>query len=114
MHITLPEFKVKELEVDGTTECLLTPWMRSMILSVPGYPKAISHPPSIRYEVRPTPGRGLGIFATEDVEAGALVIAERPLMVRMVWGPLFCDNSIPFEERRAMVSCIGKLSVFTS
>jgi hypothetical protein len=38
-------------------------------------------------ELRPSPGRGLGVFATADVEAGHVVLVEKPLCVGL--SPMF-------------------------
>ncbi|KZV71485.1 SET domain-containing protein [Peniophora sp. CONT] len=101
--VTLPNFKTKELEADGTAECLLTPWMKTMITSTPGWAQPIIHPPSVRYDIRRAPGsRGLGMFATADIEAGALILAERPLIVKMTWFmPRVQDAHLPYEEQAA-------------
>lgn len=52
------------------------------IVTYPGFPKSLPHPRDpIPCEVLPVPGMGLGLYATRDIEAGELVVAERPLML---------------------------------
>ena len=41
-----------ELERDGKTECLCTGWFKRTVLSTPGFPSPIVHPPSVVYEVK--------------------------------------------------------------
>ncbi|KZV71486.1 SET domain-containing protein [Peniophora sp. CONT] len=101
--ITMPNLKAKVLEVDGTAECLLTPWMRDKITATPGWPQPIIHPPSLRYEIRRASGnRGLGVFATADIEAGALILAERPLLVNTSWTAAgIREPHLPYEKQVA-------------
>lgn len=33
------------------------------------------------YEIRPSPGKGLGVFATENIKAGTRIMAESPLLI---------------------------------
>ncbi|VDB85285.1 unnamed protein product [Peniophora sp. CBMAI 1063] len=84
---SLPQPVRKELQRDGWAECLCTGWLKRMILSTPGFPSPIEHPAQVRYEIRKSGSRGLGVFATEDIDAGDLILAERPLLVRMIWTP---------------------------
>ena len=64
---------------------MVTGWMKRKVLSTPGFPSPIQHPPKIVHEIRQVKGRGLGVFATKDIQAGDLILAERPLLVKMIW-----------------------------
>lgn len=79
-------------------------------MSFPGYPKALIRAPKISYERRNITGRGVGLVATEKIEAGTLIFTERPLMVMMYWGQPNYDIHLPQEERTARVSLCASLS----
>jgi hypothetical protein len=79
----------------GTAECIIPHRMKVKILSTPGFPKAPMNVPK-RVGVRdmhtgekpkidPSSSNPampqLGMFATEDIEAGTCIIDERPLIV---------------------------------
>ncbi|VDB85282.1 unnamed protein product [Peniophora sp. CBMAI 1063] len=82
---TLPQPYTYALERDGKAECMCTGWFKRMVLSTPGFPSPIAHPPKVMYEVRETDSGGRGVFATEDIKAGDLVLAERPLLIKNGW-----------------------------
>lgn len=82
---TFPQPETEELQRDGHAECMCTGWFKRKVMSTPGFPSPIVHPPRITFAVRETKGRGFGMFATEDIEAGDLIVAERPLVVKMIW-----------------------------
>jgi len=42
--------------------------------------KSTCHGPSEVYTVRPSPGKGLGVFALHDLEVGAIVMRETPIL----------------------------------
>ncbi|KZV74908.1 SET domain-containing protein [Peniophora sp. CONT] len=84
---TLPQTGGLVIRRDGLTQCMCTGWFKRTVLSTPGFPSPIVHPPKVVYEVRAAEGRGLGVFATEDIEAGDLILAERPLFIKMVLNP---------------------------
>ncbi|KZV74934.1 SET domain-containing protein [Peniophora sp. CONT] len=71
---------------------MCTGWFKRKVLSTAGFPSRIVHAPKVKYEVRKAQGRGLGVFATEDIAAGDLLLAERPLLVRMAWIPVTPDD----------------------
>ncbi|KAK0485898.1 hypothetical protein IW261DRAFT_1452639 [Armillaria novae-zelandiae] len=66
---------------DGWTECIVSPPLKSTILETPGYPARIKRPDTPAHCISESPGKGLGIFATRKVTAGALILAERALMI---------------------------------
>ena len=72
---TLPQSRRDEIRRDGETKCLCTGWLKRRILSTPGFPSPIVHPPKVAYEVRKTAGRGLGVFALDDIDACDLIVA---------------------------------------
>ncbi|KAF8876952.1 hypothetical protein BD779DRAFT_127291 [Infundibulicybe gibba] len=65
---------------DGWSECLVSDKIKDEILSTPGFPAPLVHPPKA-HRIGPVPGKGLGIFATRDLDMGDLVYVERPLLV---------------------------------
>ncbi|KZV74932.1 SET domain-containing protein [Peniophora sp. CONT] len=83
---------------DGKAECMCTGWFKRMVMSTPGFPSPILHPPKMVYEVRQVQGRGLGVLATEDIKAGDLILAERPLLVKMMWNPVRYWKDMTEEE----------------
>ena len=97
---------VEELMRDGRAEVMCTGWFKRMVLSTPGYPSPIVHPPRVMFEVREVNGRGLAVFATEDIAAGDLILAERPLVVKMIWsvGGLKDPESLTQEQKLRGVS----------
>ncbi|KAH9474895.1 hypothetical protein JR316_0013363 [Psilocybe cubensis] len=72
---------------DGQSEWIALGDAKKRVLGVPGYPRALPSMDgeSVAYEVRDAgaheKGMGLGVFATRDIDAGALIFAERPLLV---------------------------------
>ena len=84
---------------DGTTECLISGWFKRKIMSTPGFPSPIVHPPRVVYEIRQVADRGLGVFAAQNIEAGDLIIAERPLMVRAAWNAATARSDLSQEEK---------------
>ncbi|KAF8995773.1 hypothetical protein BDQ17DRAFT_1430162 [Cyathus striatus] len=67
---------------NGFAQCLVTGTLKEKILSDPGFPRAppcAVNPPV--YRISPAGSRGMGMFATHDIEVGDLIIAERPLVV---------------------------------
>lgn len=101
---SLPQSSSEAIKRDGETECMCTGWFKRMVLSTPGFPSPIVHPPKVIYEVREVVGRGLGVFASEDIEAGGLIIAERPLLVQMAWNHARYRSDLSQEERLRAVS----------
>ena len=45
-----------------------------------------------------TANSGMGVFATEDINAGDLIVAERPLLVKMVWSPARHQEDMSKEQ----------------
>ncbi|KAF8876966.1 hypothetical protein BD779DRAFT_1677576 [Infundibulicybe gibba] len=65
---------------DGWSECLVTNEIKNKILSTPGFSTSLAHPPRA-HRIGSAPGKGLGIFATRDLDMGDLICIERPLLV---------------------------------
>ncbi|KAF8876961.1 hypothetical protein BD779DRAFT_127784 [Infundibulicybe gibba] len=65
---------------DGWSECLVTNKIKAKILSTPGFPTPLVRPPRA-HRIDSSPGKGLGIFATRDLDMGDLIHVERPLLV---------------------------------
>ncbi|KAF7289261.1 Aldehyde dehydrogenase [Mycena indigotica] len=74
------------------TECLLRAGSKEVILKTPGFPKPLppaNSPPAFR--VGPSPGKGMGLFSTRDIEQGETILWERPLLIV----PLGIPTSLP-------------------
>ncbi|KAF8876962.1 hypothetical protein BD779DRAFT_1677572 [Infundibulicybe gibba] len=65
---------------DGWSKCLVADKIKDKIPSSPGFPAPLAHPPKV-HRIGSAPGKGLGIFATHDLDVGDLIYAERPLLV---------------------------------
>ena len=65
---------------DGTADCLI--WGPEDKKLIPKYPSPIRKP-ALVYEIRTSddPNRGLGMFATRDLQVGDLILCERPLLL---------------------------------
>lgn len=100
---TLPQSKTKNLKRDGKTECMCTGWFKRMVFSTPGFPSSITHPPKVTYEVRETEDHGLGVFATENIEAGDLILAERPLLLKSNWTLVRHDEGMSQKDLQKAV-----------
>ncbi|KAK0195507.1 hypothetical protein F5146DRAFT_1025879 [Armillaria mellea] len=66
---------------DDWTECMVSAPLKSTILETPGYPAHIKRPDTPAHCISESPGKGLGMFTTRKVTAGALILAERALMM---------------------------------
>jgi hypothetical protein len=64
----------------GIVPCILTPQARRTILATPGFPRPVKILP-VRHRIGTSEGRGLGVFATEDMGPGDCVLSERPLVL---------------------------------
>ena len=81
--------------------------MKRKVLSTPGFPSPIVHPPRVTYNVRQAGGHGLSVFATEDIMAGDLIVAERPLIVKMIWNRVQVQEDVGEEEMLRLVCFLG-------
>ncbi|KAK0461169.1 uncharacterized protein EV420DRAFT_1530686 [Desarmillaria tabescens] len=75
MDTTLADFP------GGWTECIISAPLKSTILATPGYPLTIKQPDTRAHRISPSPGKGLGMFATRKLAAGALILSERALLI---------------------------------
>ncbi|KAJ8080950.1 hypothetical protein PM082_017785 [Marasmius tenuissimus] len=66
---------------DWYTVCIVSPAVKRMILSTPGYPQPLNRPSKTRYRITDSRTAGIGIFATADMELGDLVYSERALLM---------------------------------
>ncbi|KAG6808880.1 hypothetical protein H0H92_002480 [Tricholoma furcatifolium] len=67
---------------DGWAECLLAKEdTLDVIISTPGFPIALEHPPEVRHRLGQSKLGHLGMFATQDLHFGDLILSERPLLV---------------------------------
>ncbi|CAL1698862.1 unnamed protein product [Somion occarium] len=85
--LPMPNF----LRPEPMSICLIWPIQKQKILALPGFPVRFVPPPRVLYEIKPIPGAGMGMVATQDIEVGDLIVRERPLII-MVQG-------IPYDKR---------------
>jgi hypothetical protein len=87
LFTTIPSKKITgPLDPDGHSEWLVHGPTKSKVINAPGYPKPVPKPEAScgiqpAYVIKPTPGMGLGVFATRDIKMDELIFAERPLLV---------------------------------
>ncbi|KZT41071.1 SET domain-containing protein [Sistotremastrum suecicum HHB10207 ss-3] len=74
------------------TECIFRYSLKEHIFSYPHFPSPIPRPEKPAYEIRESPGKGVGMYALRALSAGELIIAERPMLlgppavnVQLVW-----------------------------
>ncbi|KAG6818346.1 hypothetical protein H0H93_005703 [Arthromyces matolae] len=81
---TLPPRSFEQTAVigaNGFAECLFQGGkQKRSILSIPGFPHSVPNFSPPRYRIGPSE-HGQGMFATSKIEAGALIFAERPVLV---------------------------------
>lgn len=63
------------------TECYISGYLKRKIASTPGVGAALPVPPEKVYRISEASGKGLGMYATQDIRAGDLIVAERPLLI---------------------------------
>ncbi|KAH8105197.1 hypothetical protein BXZ70DRAFT_510247 [Cristinia sonorae] len=63
------------------TECYISGFLKRKILSTPGIGSRMLRPSSTMHRISESPGKGLGMFATKDIPAGELIVADRPLLI---------------------------------
>ncbi|KAG6862956.1 hypothetical protein C0991_009216 [Blastosporella zonata] len=80
---TIPPQRMDETSADNPdlwSECLLYGKAKRAILATPGFPAPILRPPQVRHCIAPS-AYGMGLFSTQDLGIGDLILAERPLLV---------------------------------
>ncbi|KAJ7072828.1 hypothetical protein C8F01DRAFT_1105379 [Mycena amicta] len=67
---------------EPTTECLILPKTKSLLLKTPGFPQPLPSTPSPpAFRLISSPGKGLGLFSTRALKQGELILCERPLLI---------------------------------
>ncbi|KAL0573394.1 hypothetical protein V5O48_008568 [Marasmius crinis-equi] len=62
------------------SQCLISVRAENRIRSIPEFPASL--PPTDHcYAIKPSPGKGLGMFASRDIKQGEVILAERPIVV---------------------------------
>ncbi|THU86386.1 SET domain-containing protein [Dendrothele bispora CBS 962.96] len=85
---------------DNWSVCYISGRAKRAILSVPGFPEPLPRSDCSRpqqYKIIETPGKGMGMFATRDIEYGELILTERPLLVfpvadRYMWNLTYPEH----------------------
>ncbi|TFK31444.1 hypothetical protein BDQ12DRAFT_136598 [Crucibulum laeve] len=65
----------------GWSECFVTSSVKRQIHETAGFGRAPPQPERVNFRISPTPGMGLGMFATCSLKMGDLILSERPLIV---------------------------------
>ncbi|CAL1709905.1 unnamed protein product [Somion occarium] len=89
---------------DPRTECIILQSVKDKITSMPGFPEPIDAPNPKKYVIKPTKGKGMGMFATADIDVGEIIVVERPLLIsmrRLYGGPNNWQH--PYEFQRIAV-----------
>lgn len=60
---------------------MVTGAVKDIILATPGYPMQPAQPKSRAYRIAPSPGAGLGMFATRPLAEGDLIVSERAILI---------------------------------
>lgn len=104
-----------ETNPDGWSECLITGWVKRTILNTPSFPQPPPQPGQIRHRVsetgtstKPLPG----VYATETLELGDLVLSERPRLITpgmMRAGAIFGEHLTPEQMNEVAVKQWGKM-----
>ncbi|KAF8869916.1 hypothetical protein CPB84DRAFT_1855920 [Gymnopilus junonius] len=73
-----PKVLGQPLDPEGHSECILYGLAKARVVNDPDYPAAVPKPSgnSQSYVVKPMGDMGLGAFATRDIEAGDITLAE--------------------------------------
>lgn len=61
---------------DGWTECLIAAEVNDKIRATPGFPSPVIRPSTIKYRIGKAGKKGLGMYATENLEFGDLIFSE--------------------------------------
>ncbi|KAL4244720.1 hypothetical protein ABKN59_010198 [Abortiporus biennis] len=82
-HAT-PPLKIKTLDspnknAESLYELVFT--RQPAVLATPGFPQPLQHPTKKKYNIRAVDGKGLAMFATDDIDVGELIVCERPLVM---------------------------------
>ncbi|CAL1698976.1 unnamed protein product [Somion occarium] len=94
---TLPPYDPDHPDEWPVTEAILMGDMEEALLAFPGFPTSFEPPPK-KHEVRPIPGIGYGMFATEDIAVGDLIIRERPLVILTPIAPVVAPRLVLVER----------------
>ena len=89
-------------EPDGWSQCYINGFVKRQILSTPGFPKPIARRSTSVHKIVDVPGKGLGIFSTQDLQPGDLIFAERPILVlpKAMSLPLDLPDHLSAEQQR--------------
>ncbi|TCD67250.1 hypothetical protein EIP91_000327 [Steccherinum ochraceum] len=66
---------------EASTVCMVSGRMARIIVNTPDIGTAVPRPTPSTYCIKEAPGKGLGMYATRDIRAGELIVAERPLLI---------------------------------
>jgi hypothetical protein len=87
-----------------TPFCVLYPGTKDAILALPTFPKRLRSLPGLSWPfyIKDIPGMGKAMVASAPIEAGQLVLNERPLIVYPHTFPHYTHPSLKPEERDFM------------
>ncbi|KAI0785811.1 hypothetical protein C8Q75DRAFT_774654 [Abortiporus biennis] len=90
-----PTFKPKE-----KTECILYAPTKYQIFCIPGFPEEPRHLKEKPYKIQDLPGRGKGLIATQQLEMGDLILAERPFIIIPACWPVALSQADMIKYQR--------------
>ena len=83
-NTTLITSLLPSLSPTATSEecpCFMTAYMKRLILSTKGFPKATNMPEKQVYDIAASPGKDPGMFSAKKIEVGEMICDERSLLV---------------------------------
>ncbi|KAJ7188724.1 hypothetical protein C8R46DRAFT_1055611 [Mycena filopes] len=93
LFTALPNIPLDQHDPDNWTSCFLQAATKAQIVSTPGFPRPLQHPPQTRHRIGPTPTMGLAAFSTCALKMGDLILSERALLITPAH--LFAADDIP-------------------
>ncbi|KAJ7218296.1 hypothetical protein C8J57DRAFT_1395150 [Mycena rebaudengoi] len=66
---------------EPTTECLFLYGSKEVLMNIPGFPEPVKYPTQPAFYMKPSPGKGNGLFSKRALKMGDLILSERPLLV---------------------------------
>ncbi|KAF7296047.1 SET domain-containing protein [Mycena kentingensis (nom. inval.)] len=98
---------------DPKTESFLPLTTLASLAAIPGFPRALDPPKDTPFRLAPSPGKGLGLFATRDIKQGELLYDKRPLVatsqVQINHARFITAQERGVLESRAKADCIMAL-----
>jgi hypothetical protein len=94
-----------------TPLCVLYPGTKEALLALPNFPKRLISPPSLiwPFYIKDIPGMGKAMVARIPIQAGQLILNERPLIVYPTAFPYYTHPALKPEDRDFMQLSVNVL-----